>query len=51
MELVRIDMENCNLSEGLVHDRSEWRNKFHVANCKIVMMMMTFFEVAAFNFS
>lgn len=28
--LVKIDLNECKLSEILVHDRSKWRNRIHV---------------------
>ena len=31
MEVVTINMNKCNLLEDLAQDRSEWRNKIHVA--------------------
>ena len=36
MEVVKIDMKKCNLSEDLAQDRSEWRNKICVADPNIV---------------
>ena len=36
MEVVRIDLQKCNLFEDLAHDRLEWRNKIHVADPNIV---------------
>ena len=32
MELVKMDMKKCNLSEDLSQDRLEWRNEIHVAD-------------------
>ena len=32
MEIVKIDLKMCNLSEDLAQDRSEWRNKIHVVD-------------------
>ena len=42
MEIVKIDMKKCNLSEDLAKERSEWRNIIHVAkpNLDLMMMMM-----------
>ena len=36
MDVVKIDLKNCNLFEDLVYDRSEWRNIIHVADPNIV---------------
>ena len=38
IEVVKIDLKKCNLSENLVHDRSEWKNRIHVADLNIVSM-------------
>ena len=35
MEVVKIDMKKCNLSENLAQDTSEWRNKIHVAEPRL----------------
>ena len=44
IEVVKVDLKKCNLSEGLAQDRSEWRNKIHVAAQhswdKALMMMI-----------
>ena len=32
MEVVKIDLKKCNLSEDLAQNRSEWRNRIHIAN-------------------
>ena len=32
MKVLRIDLKKCNLSKGLAQDRSEWRNRIHVAD-------------------
>lgn len=36
MEIVKIDQKNCNVFEDLAQDRSEWRNRIHVANPNII---------------
>ena len=36
MRVVKIDLKKCNLSEDLAQDRSEWRNRIHIANPNIV---------------
>ena len=36
MEVVKIDMKKCNLSEDLAQDRSKWRNIIRVADPNIV---------------
>ena len=36
MEIVKIDLKKYNLSEDLARDRSEWRNRIHVADPNIV---------------
>ena len=36
MEVVKIDMKKCSLSEDLAQDRSEWRNRIRVADLNIV---------------
>ena len=36
MEVVKIDLNKCNLSEDLARDKFEWRNKTHVADPNIV---------------
>lgn len=36
MEVVTIDLKKCNISEDLVQDRSERRNKIHVAANPII---------------
>ena len=36
MEVVKIDLKKCNLSEDLAQDRSKWRNIIHIANPNIV---------------
>ena len=36
MEVLRIDLRKCNLSEDLAQDRLEWRNKIHVIDPNIV---------------
>ena len=36
MEVVKIDLKKCNLSEDLAQARSEWRNKIHVADPNLV---------------
>ena len=32
MEVLKIDMKTCNLSEDLAQDKSEWRNTICVAD-------------------
>ena len=36
VEVVKIDMKKCNLSEDQAQDRLEWRNRIRVANPNIV---------------
>ena len=36
MEIVKIDMKECNLSEDLTQDISEWKNRICVADPIIV---------------
>ena len=35
MEVVKIDLKKCNLSEDLAQDKSQWKNKIHIADFKI----------------
>ena len=32
MEVLRINLKKCNLSEDMARDRSEWRNRIHVVD-------------------
>ena len=32
MEIIHLDLKKCNLSKDLAQDRTEWRNKIHVAD-------------------
>ena len=36
MEAIKIDMNKCNLSKDLAHDRSEWTNRIHIADLNII---------------
>ena len=36
MEVVKLNIKKCNLSEDLAQDRSKWRNKICVADPNIV---------------
>ena len=36
MEVVKIDMKKCNLSKDLAKDRSNERNKIHIAEPNII---------------
>ena len=36
VDVKKIDLKKCNLYEDLAYDRSEWRNKIHVADPNIV---------------
>ena len=36
MEVAKIDMKKCNLSDDLAQGRMEWRNKIHVTDPNIV---------------
>lgn len=34
MKIVKLDLNECNLSKDLIQDRSEWKNKIFVSNPK-----------------
>ena len=36
MEVVKIDLKKCNLSENFAQDRSKWKNIIHVADSNIL---------------